>query len=303
MPRPSLRVLLPMTLGILFLPTPHALAQDADAGEDEAAEVGMDPISTFGEDLDDAEAAELLAEMVRLVEEALAASRSAEGAARVRDVRQAAAVAFEVVWGLAPGLEANGAVEIAEWGWKERWQVTGGEFDPDFVERLGKDPPRVSDPRGLGVMGRGRAVRGRLEVTGNGSVQAFRDPAGPRDEALASLNNVIGWTYLTTGLKVREVQPRFSLTHLWDAPREFWQSTADTGWLYEAYAQAVNILKTAYGDDVAEARGHVADLSILLEKVLGGVDRDGDGTVRPVAMEGGLRAALAAIDRAAEEDR
>ena len=92
-----------------------------------------------------------------------------------------------------------------------------------------------------------------LEVIGGGSVQAYWEPEEPADRALASLNNVIGWTYMTTGIKVREIQPRVSLTHLWDAPREFWHSTAVTGWLAEAYAQAVNILKTDYEDDVAEA--------------------------------------------------
>ena len=60
--------------------------------------------------------------------------------------------------------------------------------------------------------------------------------------------------YVTGGLKGTEVQPRISLTHVWDAPPEFWNSSADTGWMAEAYPQAINILRTDYAGDVAEAR-------------------------------------------------
>lgn len=303
--RPGARALLFLFLFLLqsacLLLQPARLAAQ-DAAADDAPEVGMSRASAFGEDLSEAEALDLLREMVSLAQGALEATRAAEeDASSVAGVKLAAERAFQAVWGLPSGITEGGTPEVAAWGWKERWQVTGGEFDPDFVERLGEAPPVVTDPLALGIMGRGRAVQGRLEARGGGSVQAFWEPAGPLDEALASLNNVVGWTYLTTGRKIREVQPRFSLTHLWDAPKGFWQSTADTGWIHEVHAQAVNILKTHYGDDQEEVRRHLADLSALLEKVLAGVDRDGDGAVRPLAMEGGLEAALAAAERAAAE--
>jgi hypothetical protein len=84
---------------------------------------------------------------------------------------------------------------------------------------------------------------------------------------------------------------------VWDAPAEFWQSSADTGWLDEVFAQAANILKTDYANDVAEARRHAAGMSELLQKVLSGVDADKDGKVEPKMMEGGLNAALEAAGR------
>ena len=82
------------------------------------------------------------------------------------------------------------------------------------------------------------------------------------------------------------------LTHQWDAPSAFWLSTADTGWLHEVYAQALNILKTDYEDDVATAREHAAAMTRLLEKTLTGFDADEDGSVEPTMMEGGLNTAL-----------
>jgi hypothetical protein len=109
---------------------------------------------------------------------------------------------------------------------------------------------------------------------------------------------VIGWTYITTGLKVREVQPRISLTHVWDAPPAFWNSTADTGWLYEVQAQAINILKTNYGNDVEEARRHAADLVNLIDRVITGVNANENGRIESIVMEGGLDAALAEGARA-----
>ena len=65
----------------------------------------------------------------------------------------------------------------------------------------------------------------------------------------------------------------------------------------EVFAQAVNILKTDYGTDVAEARKHAAGMSELLEKVLNGVDADKNGTVEPKMMEGGLNTALRAAGK------
>ena len=102
---------------------------------------------------------------------------------------------------------------------------------------------------------------------------------------------------MSEGLKGNEMQPRVSLTYLWDAPAEFWQSSADTGWLDEVFAQAVNILKTDYGTDVAEARKHAAGMTELLQRVLNGVDADKNGTIEPTMMEGGLNAAVRAAGK------
>lgn len=270
----------------------------AQAGAGEGPTSRMNPVSTFGTELSDAEALALLSEMVRMTEAALADSRAAERASSVREVRAAADRTVEAVWGLPTGLSPDAAAgEIESHGWKERWQVTGEEFHPAFIERYGTEPPRVTDPRQLGIMGRGLAVRGRLEELSNNSSHVFAEQLTPADATLASLNNVIGWMYITTGLKGREVQPRISLTHIWDAPVAFWNSSADTGWLREVYAQATNLLKTDYAGDVAEARRHAEGLSQLLEKVLRGVDADRNGVVEPKPMEGGLAAALNAAQR------
>jgi hypothetical protein len=170
--------------------------------------------------------------------------------------------------------------------------VNGGEWAPSYAKRLGTAPPKITDPRQLGVMGRGRAVRGRLmHIDADRPIGSPAD-TGTRAQVVASISNVIGWTYMSEGLKGNEMQPRVSLTYLWDAPPEFWQSSADTGWLDEVFAQAVNILKTDYGTDATEARRHAAGMSELLEKVLNGVDADKNGTVEPKMMEGGLNAAL-----------
>lgn len=261
-----------------------------------AAEPKSPPMGDFGWSLTPAEAASLLAEMRSLTVEALAQSRRAAQAESVDGVKAAAETVLRAVWGLPSGMDEKSA-DLRSHGWKEIWQVTGGEFDPKFAERYGTRAPTITDPRELGIAGRGRAVRGRLDrLLRTGSpAEAERAAA---EQTMASLNNVIGWTHLTTGFKGREVQPRISLTHLWDAPSEFWNSSADTGWLFEAYAQAANILKVDYAGDVAEARKHAAAMAELLERVLAGTDADGDQAVEPVMMEGGLNAALQHAGRA-----
>jgi hypothetical protein len=259
----------------------------------------MRPVSDFGENLSEADAMALLREMVQMTESALEASRAAEQAAAVADVKAAANRVAEAVWGLPTGRAPGaGTGEVELHGWKERWQVTGAEFHPAFIERYGTQPPRVTDPRQLGIMGRGLAVRGRLERVSSNSSHAILAQPTAAAATLASLNNVIGWMYITTGLKGREVQPRISLTHIWDAPSGFWNTSADTGWLREVQAQALNIIKTDYAGDVAEARGHAAGMTQLLEKVLRGVDADRNGAVEPKPAEGGLNAALTAASRA-----
>jgi hypothetical protein len=282
-------------------PNPETTPQQRATKEVPAKEkeVGPKPMSKFGESLSTAEARALLGEMQQLTEQALAASRAAEQAASVADVRSGADRVLQLVWGSATSRgEGTGATEINVPGWKERWQVTGGEWSPAFARRLGTAAPRFTDPRQLGTMGRGRAVRGRLMQLTTGNLANPTAAKSPTEQAVASLSNVIGWTYITDGLKGNESQPRISLTYVWDAPAEFWQSSSDTGWLDEVYAQAANILKTDYGTDVAEARRHAAGMSELLQKVLNGVDADKNGTVEPKMMEGGLNAAVRAAGQA-----
>lgn len=251
--------------------------------------------STFGANLERSDARKLLGEMQRLTEQALATSRSAEKASSVADVKSAAGKVIQMVWGSAAARGEGNTAELTVPGWKERWQVTGAEWSPSYAKRLGTAQPKITDPRQLGVMGRGRAVRGRLTHF------VFDSAASPaREQAkqvFASINNVIGWTYIGEGLKGNEMQPRISLTYMWDAPPEFWQSDADTGWLDAVFAQASNILKTDYGTDVAEARKHAAGMTELIQRVLNGVDADKNGTVEPKMMEGGLNAAVRAAGK------
>ena len=209
----------------------------------------------------------------------------------------------EAVWGISPGVSGADPSEVERLGWKERWQVSGAEFDPNFVARLGSAPPRITDPRQLGIVGRGRAVRGHLEELTDPSSDASSATREAAASALASLNDVIGWTHITRGYKGREVQPRISLTYLWDSPPAFWNSTADTGWLFEAEAQAINILKTDYGTEVAEAREHAAALTQLLQRALDGVDANRNGTVESARMEGGLTAAVSEAEKAGLRSR
>jgi hypothetical protein len=273
-------------------PNPETTPRER-AVKDAEKEPGPLPMSKFGADLTPAEAGALLLEMRQLTELAVAASRAAEQAQSVAEVKAGAERVLHAIWGLPSGhAPGDGAGEVEVHGWKEQWQVTGGEFDPAFVKRYGAEPPRITDPRRLGIVGRGRAVRGYLDqVTGNTSKAAPERRTAATGLA-ASLGNVVGWMYVTTGFKGKEVQPRISLTYVWDAPSAFWQSSADTGWLHDAYAQAVNILKVDYAGDTAEARRHAADLTTLLQRVIDGVDADGDGAAEAKMMEGGLKAAL-----------
>ena len=279
-------------------PNPETTQRDR-ATADAPVEPGPRPMSKFGTELSTAEAITLLREMQQLAEQALAVSRSAERATAVPEVKAAASRVVEVVWGVQSGVAPTASTgEVRVPGWKERWQVSGAEFDANFAKRNGTAPPRITDPRQLGIMGRGLAVRGRLEEISSNSSRVISSQQSPPDAVLASLNNVIGWMYITTGLKGREVQPRISLTHVWDAPAAFWNSTADTGWLREVYSQAVNILKNDYAGDAAPARQHATGLSELLDRVLRGIDADANGVVEAKPMEGGLSAAVDAATRA-----
>ena len=172
-------------------------------------------------------------------------------------------------------------------GWKTRWQTTGEEFDEDHVARHGKSPPNVTDPAQLGLMGRARHLRAGLVA------RYEADPSqGHLPHVIHSLNNVIGWMRLDDGVTKAENQPRVDLTYMWDAPSAFWNSSADTGWIHEAFAQALNILKTDYQGDVSLARSHAAAMTAIFSRCRSGVDADGDGAIAPVLMEGGLETAL-----------
>jgi len=239
----------------------------------------------------EADVAPLLEEIVARAETALDASRAAEEAASVAAVKASADTVVRAVWGLSSGLtEGAGASDLH--GWKTRWQTSPAAFDSAFAARMGTAPPAIEDPRALGIMGRGRYVRTYFAVAPDSA-----DPETPgarfsHDAIVAPLSNVIGWMRMDNGITKGELQPRVDLTYRWDAPMSFWQSTADTGWLHEAFAQALNILKTSYDGDVQMAREHAAGMTQLLEKVLNGTDANGNGTVEATVREGGLRVAL-----------
>ena len=232
-----------------------------------------------------------LAAIKQLSEQAMQASRAAEQAATVADVKTHADAVFETVWGVGSGLADGSTGAAAIHGWKTRWQVDNSEFDEGFAARYGTKPPAVADPAQLGIVGRGRYARKLLLATmdDDAAADAQKRHAG---HVVASLNNVIGWMKMDDGVTKAERQPRVDLTREWDAPSDFWLSTADTGWLHEVYAQALNILKTDYEGNIATAREHAAAMTRLLEKTLSGIDADGDGSVAPAMMEGGLNTAL-----------
>lgn len=233
-----------------------------------------------------------LAGIQALSDEALAASRAAEAASTEADLKQHVDAVFATVWGVPSGLleGRHGAAQMH--GWKTRWQVSYDAFDEAFAERYGHAPPEITDPETLGIMGRGLAVRQQLNAIAEDE-NASEETRSAAAHTVQALNNVIGWMRMDDGVTKAERQPRVDLTYQWDAPSAFWQSTADTGWLHEAFAQAINILKTDYEGDLAMAHQHAAALTMLIEKYRNGLDHNGDGTIAPVMMEGGLLTALA----------
>ena len=223
-----------------------------------------------------------LVAMDALLQQAEETSRTAQTAGSVMDVKAAADAVFTTVWGQTSGLlDHTGAARIH--GWKTRWHTSGEEFDEDHVARHGNTPPSVSEITELGLMGHGRAVVRALTL---------REDEPHVHHVIASLSNVIGWMRLDDGVTKGERQPRIDLTHVWDAPSRFWNTTADTGWLGEVFAQALNILKTDYKNDLVLAHQHAAAMTALIEKCRMGVDENNDGSVSPAMMEGGLATAL-----------
>jgi hypothetical protein len=242
------------------------------------------PARSVGQSTDQ-EIADHLSAIRTLTEQALEASRRAAGASSVAEVKEYTDHVFEAVWGFPSGLgdvSATGAEKVH--GWKTRWQSDTTDFELETPEKFGVEPPEITDPGLLGIIGRGRYAR-KLLV-------AKAEEGNPHyDHIVASLNNVIGWMRMDYAPS-RGGMPRVDLTYHWDAPAEFWQSTADTGWIFEVYSQALNILKTNYGDDLAMAKKHAAGMTLLLEKSMQGEDANGNDNVEPVMMEGGLSTAL-----------
>lgn len=233
-----------------------------------------------------------LADIRELSEQALQSSRQAEAASTVAEVKQHADAVFATVWGTSSGLTAETALGAERvHGWKTRWQVTPADFDTAFAARYESGPPEIDDPSQLGIVGRGRYIRSQIEA-GMSDANAAEEVRTHGAHVINSLNNVIGWMKMDDGVTKAERQPRVDLTREWDAPIDFWMSTADTGWLHEVFAQAVNILKTDYDDDLEMAKQHAAGMTSLIEKMLQGVDANDNGSIEPVPMEGGLETAL-----------
>ncbi len=220
----------------------------------------------------------------QLTNDALAASQKAETAASAADVKRQADIVFSSIWGITSGL-ADGAIGAEKvHDWKSRWQSDTDDFELETPEKFGVLPAAVTDPALMGIVGRGRYVRDLIKVQAEAGNAHFQ-------HTFAALNNVIGWQRMDYA-DARGGMPRVDLTSQWDAPSGFWLSSADTGWIFDAYTQALNILKTSYGDDVASARQHAAGMTQLLERVRAGLDANGNNTVEPAMMEGGLDTAL-----------
>ncbi len=224
------------------------------------------------------------------------AATKAANATTVEQVKQHADVVYATVWGISSGLvQHSGAASIH--GWKTRWQSTFTDFDPAFAARYGNAPPQITDPEDLGIIGRGRYIR-RTLTTETDIPDENPPPKQAVERLISSLNNIIGWTRMDNGVTKAELQPRVDLTYQWDAPKAFWQSSADTGWLFEVQAQALNILKSNYDGDLETAKKHARDLVALIEKCRDGIDANHDGTISAVMMEGGLTAVKLAAEEA-----
>lgn len=237
-----------------------------------------------------------LAAIEEMVMSAHEAATLAANAATIEQVKQQADVVYSYVWGVSSGLVQNPGAATMH-GWKTRWQSTYTDFDPAFAERYGSTPPQITDPEGLGIIGRGRYIRRKLTASLDGhDIDSESKQAVAR--LVSSLNNVIGWMRMDNGVTKAELQPRVDLTYQWDAPKTFWQSSADTGWLFEVQAQALNILKSNYRGDLVTARQHARDMVDLIDKCRDGIDANDDGEVSAAMMEGGLTAAKLAAQQA-----
>ena len=215
---------------------------------------------------------------------AKAHAEKASHAESVTAVKILTDAAFVEVWGISSGLvKTTGGANTH--GWKTRWQTRFTEFDPAYGARYGDKPIEISDVRKLGILGRGRMARRVL------SSGATITPDEPRGHILIGLNNVIGWMRLDDGVTKAERQPRIDLTYLWDSDKPFWQNDADTGWIFVAQAQALNILKSPY-TELGVAQQHAAELAAILDQCLVGFDSNGNGKIEPIPAEAGFELAL-----------
>jgi len=211
------------------------------------------------------EIGEYLKDIYRLAEEIREEIHLAANAETVEEVKEHAAKIYELIMGVSSS-DTGGAL-----GWEDRWY-------PQSFEVPGFDA-------------KARYVRELIQVL-------IDDPNTPEEVkihgsfVIQSINNVIGWMIHGTGRKSGTLQPRLNLTYVWDAPTEFWLSTADTGWIHEVTAQATNIVRVNYGDDVEEARKHAADMIPLMERVFEGDETDVDTLYWPYMMRGGLEVVM-----------
>lgn len=283
------------TLLSLALPLPLALALASvlalTASQVSAAQTDQfePPLADYGT------TGEHLAGLLELADAAQDAANRAVEAVAITEIKVLADQVYASVWGRSSGLVDNpGAAAVA--GWKTRWQVTFTDFDPAFGARYAGKPAEISNPSQLGIAGRGRYVRRHLAAQFDTTKDAQQQAS--TEQLIASLNNVIGWMRIDDGVTKAERQPRVDLTYQWDAPKSFWQGSADTGWIYEVQAQALNILKTNYGTDLETARNHAQGMADLMRKCREGTDANGNGNIEPTQMEGGLAAVMLAGQRA-----
>ncbi len=219
-----------------------------------------------------------------------AASKRAVKASTIKALKFDVDAVLSEIWGIPAGIsDSRGAAAVH--GWKTRWQTSYDKFDPAFGERYGNRPPTIIRVDELGIVGRGRHIR---RVISSEKQPNADEPIG---RFLISLNNVIGWTRLDDGVTKAERQPRIDLTYRWDADNSFWLGTADTGWIFEVQAQALNILKSDYAE-LEDAQAHARDLLFLLKKCVSGQDLNNDGAINAIEAEGGFAIALAAASEA-----
>lgn len=211
------------------------------------------------------EIGEYLRDIYRIAEEIREEIHLAANAETVEEIKEHSAKIYELIMGV-PSSDTAGAL-----GWEDRWY------------------PQSADVPGFDA--KARYVRELIQVL-------IDDPDTPDEVKLhgsfviQSINNVIGWMIHGTGRKAGTLQPRLNLTYVWDAPTEFWLSTADTGWIHEISAQATNIVRVNYGDDIEEARKHAADMIPLMDRVFEGDETDVDTLYWPYMMRGGLEVVM-----------
>lgn len=207
------------------------------------------------------EIGQYLNDIYQIAEEIREEINLAATADTVEGVKEHAEHVYELIMGVSSG----GSGHVL--GWEERWY------------------PQSADVPGLDA--KARYARELIQVL-------IDDPSSSNDVKLhgqfviESLNNVVGWMIHGTGRKSGTLQPRQNLTYVWDAPTEFWLSTADTGWVHEISSQALNIIRVNYAGDVEEARKHAEAMIPMMERVFEGAETDADTLQWAYMMRGGL---------------